>query len=310
MPSMSASRTASCLVHGLAPEQRRSRECQSPLKPPDPDQADPALLHDHSRLAGAAAGFQPGVAAAESRVTGEGKLARRREDPQLVVRVGSGRLEHERCFRQVRPVGEPLHFLRAQTVAIQHDSDRIAAVGHRGEDIDLTELANHETGFLCFSNGLRRQSMARLYASVTPSKTGSMLNSTRSSLRSAEFSARSESVSGSLMPGRATLPIPEDVVDDHQSAWPEQFEASLEVEGIVFLVGVDEGEVHGAGRAVGQQRVQGLGRGAYLELDAVGDAGPFPERASDVGPLLAEVAGDDAAARREARGPWPACCTR
>jgi hypothetical protein len=38
-------------------------------------------------------------------------------------------------------MGEALHLLRRQTAAIEYNGDRVAAIGKRGEDVDLVERA-------------------------------------------------------------------------------------------------------------------------------------------------------------------------
>jgi hypothetical protein len=37
-------------------------------------------------------------------------------------------------------VGEPLHLPGLEALAVEHDRDRVAAVGRGGEDVDLSEL--------------------------------------------------------------------------------------------------------------------------------------------------------------------------
>jgi hypothetical protein len=40
-------------------------------------------------------------------------------------------------------VGEPLHLLGGEALAVEHDRDRVATVGSGGEDVDLGEGAQH-----------------------------------------------------------------------------------------------------------------------------------------------------------------------
>ena len=83
--------------------------------------------------------------------------------------------------------------------------------------------------------------------------------------------------------------VPERVVGGDHAARPHQREATLEIKLIVFLVGVDEGEVESAGAFLGDQRVEGSGSRPEPEVDLVGDAGLGPMALGDLGPFVAAV---------------------
>src|SRR5206468_5488003 len=96
------------VVERSGAHERRTHEREPAVRAADRHEPRTALLDgDVAGLRGAA-GLQPGVAAAERRVTGERELVRRREDPQPVVGTGIPRRQHERRLREVRPPGEPL----------------------------------------------------------------------------------------------------------------------------------------------------------------------------------------------------------
>ena len=94
----------------------------------------------------------------------------------------------------------------------------------------------------------------------------------------------------------------EHVVEGHQAAGAQELEHQLGVARVAGLVGVDEGQVVGAGRAVSDQGREGLlGRGD-AQLDPVGQPGHVPGLARDGGPLLAGVAAQEVPALAEGLG--------
>ena len=101
--------------------------------------------HSCTTLSGArVAALQPGVAGPERRVAGERQLGDRREDADAVVGRGVLGRQHERGLGQVGPVREPLHRLGVEPGPVEHHRDRVAEVGHVGEDVDLGERAAHQ----------------------------------------------------------------------------------------------------------------------------------------------------------------------
>ena len=126
------------------------------------------------------------------------------------------------------------------------------------------------------------------------------LASTRGSSRILRLTGRTARAIG---PRSAVVPdaIGQHVVERHQPARPEQRERGLVVGAVGFLVGVDEGEVEGAGRLLDQRR-QGLLCRRQAQTDARGDARLLPIAPCDPGPLLADVAGHQLAALRQRRG--------
>jgi hypothetical protein len=74
---------------------------------------------------------------------GEGQLLDRGEDPDPVVRAGVGGRQHEGGLGQVHPVRELLHLLGAQALTVEHDGQRVPAIGLGGEDVDQGERARH-----------------------------------------------------------------------------------------------------------------------------------------------------------------------
>jgi hypothetical protein len=131
------------LVHRPRTQQRRRRERQRAVDPPQFDQARVALLDDHVRAPGSTACGQPGVTGTERRVTGERKLTAGREDPDPVVGAGGFRRDDERGLGQVRPARELLHLLGGQALSVEDDSNRITEVQLVGEHINLAERALH-----------------------------------------------------------------------------------------------------------------------------------------------------------------------
>ena len=121
--------------------QRRRRERQSHRRAPHRDEARLAFLDGPGgrRIVG----FEPGMAAAERRVTRERQLRHGREDPQAIVGLGGAGPEDERRLGEVRPAGEALHLLGREAGAVQDDGDGVAAVGLAGEDVDLPERPPH-----------------------------------------------------------------------------------------------------------------------------------------------------------------------
>ncbi len=88
---------------------------------------------------------------------------------------------------------------------------------------------------------------------------------------------------------------PERVVDADETPWTQQREHALVVAQVSRLVGIDEGEVEGLALPRGQQSIQRLVRGRQSQVDLVVDSRRPPVTPGDRGPLLADVAGDDAA---------------
>jgi hypothetical protein len=78
-------------------------------------------------------------------VPGERQLRAGCEDPHPVVGVCRRRRHHERRLGQVHPPGDALHLLGGQTVAVEHDGDRVAEIRRVGEHVDHAELA-HDQG--------------------------------------------------------------------------------------------------------------------------------------------------------------------
>jgi hypothetical protein len=74
-----------------------------------PHETDAAFLHHDAVLPRNAAGRQPGVAAAQRGMAGEGQFAAGREDAHAVVGTGVGGRQQERGLRQVRPAREVGH---------------------------------------------------------------------------------------------------------------------------------------------------------------------------------------------------------
>ncbi len=95
----------------LGARQRRRGERVAGAVAADAHRADLALLDDLARRVRPAAALEPGVAAAERRMAGEGQLAARREDADAVVGARVGRREQERRLAEVGPARERLHAL-------------------------------------------------------------------------------------------------------------------------------------------------------------------------------------------------------
>ena len=131
------------VVDGPRAHERRRREGETVVGAPDRDQAGVALLHDPVVALRHPSGGEPGVARPERRVAGEGQLRHGCEDAQAVVGGRVVRREHERRLGEVHPVREALHLLRVEIRGVEHDRDRVAAVGHGREHIDLPEWSLH-----------------------------------------------------------------------------------------------------------------------------------------------------------------------
>jgi hypothetical protein len=76
-------------------------------------------------------------------VPGERELAGGREDPHPVVGLGLGRGEDERGLGEVRPVGDAKHLVVGETVAVEHDRQRVPEERHGGEHVHLFEASQH-----------------------------------------------------------------------------------------------------------------------------------------------------------------------
>ncbi len=116
---------------GAGADQRWGGEGEAIRRAADWDQAGGALLDDGVSLLRRAAGFEPGVAGAESWVAGEGELGDGGEDADVVVGVRLGRWQDEGRLREVRPVGEALHLVGGEAGAVEDDGDRVAAIRRR-----------------------------------------------------------------------------------------------------------------------------------------------------------------------------------
>ena len=138
-----ATRSAIGFLYRPAADQRRRRERQARLGPPDRDQPGPALLDHGVRVGRPAAGLQPGMAGPQRGMPGERQFPGRGEDPDQVIGPGVARRQHERGLRQVRPVRELLHLLVGKPVRAEHDRDRVAEIRGIGEDVHLTKLIRH-----------------------------------------------------------------------------------------------------------------------------------------------------------------------
>jgi hypothetical protein len=73
----------------------------------------------------------------------EGQLGDGREDAQAIVGLRILGREDECGLRKVRPVRQLLHLLGGESLAVQHNSDRVALVPLRPEDIYLSEGTFH-----------------------------------------------------------------------------------------------------------------------------------------------------------------------
>ena len=135
----------------------------------------------------------------------------------------------------------------------------------------------------------------------------SITQSTRSSAMTWSLKARMPSVLSSVTVRVDDRAVEEHVVDEDHAVGAEPRDDLLVVVDVAGLVGVDEGEVELLALGQGGQR---LGGRADLERDAVGDAGPLPVAAGGRGPLLADVAAEQVAVGRAARGRWPATSSR
>ena len=111
--------------------ERRRGEGQAFALAPDRHQARGALLHDAVRRLGLAAGLQPGMAASQRRMAGEGQLAAGREDAHAVVGRRLGGRQQEGGLGQVGPLREVLHLRVVEAGAVEHHRERIAEVGRR-----------------------------------------------------------------------------------------------------------------------------------------------------------------------------------
>jgi hypothetical protein len=78
-----------------------------------------------------------------------------------------------------------------------------------------------------------------------------------------------------------------------------QLQAALVVGVVARLVGIDEGEVEAPGLAGCDAGVEGGERGPEPQVDLVGDAGRLPERSTDRGVGVADVAGEEVAVGRQ-----------
>ncbi|MNV62659.1 hypothetical protein D3C71_1552150 [compost metagenome] len=81
------------------------------------------------------------MATAQGGVARKRQLATGREDAHAVVGIRVGGRQQKRGFGQVGPAGKGLHGLVAQAFAVEHHSQRVAAVRGLGEHIDLHEGA-------------------------------------------------------------------------------------------------------------------------------------------------------------------------
>ncbi len=92
---------------------------------------------------------------ADSRMSGEGNLALRREDSHARRVRRILRLQHEDRFREVQLAGDCLHLIGAEGIGIADDGKRIAAEAAVGEDIERVQRQGHlaivhvEAGALC-----------------------------------------------------------------------------------------------------------------------------------------------------------------
>ncbi len=91
----------------------------------------------------------------------------------------------------------------------------------------------------------------------------------------------------------------EHVVQHHQPTGSQPAHDLLVVRRVGRLVGVDERDVDDR---LGVERAQCVQRGGDAQVDPVVDARPLPVRPADRGPLLADVAGEQAAAGGQAAG--------
>ena len=102
----------------------------------DVDQPCRALLNDLVRFR-LASGLQPGMAGAQSWMTGKGQFLRGGENPQLIIGAGICRLQHKGGFGQIGPIGKLRHLRGAEPVGIENNGHRIARKRLAGKYIDL-----------------------------------------------------------------------------------------------------------------------------------------------------------------------------
>jgi len=76
-------------------------------------------------------------------MAGERQLTGGGEDPDLVVRAVSHWRQDEGGLGQVRPAREALHVTLLDAVPLENHGHRVAQARRCGEDIDLTEGAQH-----------------------------------------------------------------------------------------------------------------------------------------------------------------------
>src|SRR5262245_37633602 len=123
-----------------------------------------------------------------------------------------------------------------------------------------------------------------------------MLREMRLSVLNFSLRARRATVSASRLLPSATAPL-------HSTLSiiirPPELQDPLVVVVIFLLVGVDEGEIEAAGATAVDQALQGVDRRRQAQLDAAVDAGPGPIAAGHGRELLADVAGDQFAVRRQ-----------
>ena len=80
---------------------------------------------------------------ADGGMAGEWQLLAGREDAHPRGVGGLVRRQHEHRFRQVELLGDPLHGVARQPVAIEHDRKRVAAHPGVGEDVKQGVAARH-----------------------------------------------------------------------------------------------------------------------------------------------------------------------
>ena len=131
------------VIHWSASNERRCRKGE-PLIVSQLDQADPAFLDDEV-APGGATGAQPGVAAPQSRMSGEGKFSQESEDPHPIVGISTTRRKKEGRFREVQPPGDRQHLICAQSVGAMHHGERITRESTRPEYVDHLKSPTHRT---------------------------------------------------------------------------------------------------------------------------------------------------------------------
>ena len=110
----------------------------------DPARHEPDLFFQREVARPAAVDASEQHRGADRRMTGEGKLARRREDAQLGAVRLVGRRKHEHGFGEIELARDRLHRGGVEPVGIEHDGERITGKAPGREHVERDEAAAHE----------------------------------------------------------------------------------------------------------------------------------------------------------------------